>query len=151
MLKTGDTAPDFSLLDQKGEKVTLSDLLKSGPVVLFFYPKAMTTGCTKESCHFRDLAGEFADLHAQRVGISADTVDKQAAFDSKHTLGYPLLSDPDRAVAAGFGVKRPGPIMNKRATFVIGTDNRILAAIGSELNMDIHADEALKVLRATTA
>ena len=151
MLKTGDTAPDFSLLDQNGEKVTLSDLLKSGPVVLFFYPKAMTTGCTKESCHFRDLAGEFADLHAQRVGISADTVDKQAAFDSKHTLGYPLLSDPDRAVAAGFGVKRPGPIMNKRATFVIGTDNRILAAIGSELNMDIHADEALKVLRATTA
>jgi peroxiredoxin Q/BCP len=151
MLKTGDTAPDFSLLDQKGEKVTLSDLLKSGPVVLFFYPKAMTTGCTKESCHFRDLAGEFADLHAQRVGISADTVDKQAAFDTKHTLGYPLLSDPDRSVAAGFGVKRPGPIMNKRATFVIGADNRILAAIGSELNMDIHADEALKVLRATTA
>ncbi len=151
MLKTGDAAPDFSLLNQKGEKVTLSDLLKSGPVVLFFYPKAMTTGCTKESCHFRDLAGEFADLHAQRVGISADTVDKQAAFDSKHTLGYPLLSDPDRAVAAGFGVKRPGPIMNKRATFVIGTDNRILAAIGSELDMDIHADEALKVLRATTA
>ena len=151
MLKTGDTAPDFSLLNQKGEKVTLSDLLKSGPVVLFFYPKAMTTGCTKESCHFRDLAGEFADLHAQRVGISADTVDKQAAFDSKHTLGYPLLSDPDRSVAAGFGVKRPGPIMNKRATFVIGADNRILAAIGSELNMDIHADEALKVLRATTA
>ena len=150
-VRLGDTAPDFSLLDQKGEKVTLSDLLKSGPVVLFFYPKAMTTGCTKESCHFRDLAGEFADLHAQRVGISADTVDKQAAFDSKHTLGYPLLSDPDRAVAAGFGVKRPGPIMNKRATFVIGTDNRILAAIGSELNMDIHADEALKVLRATTA
>jgi len=151
MLKTGDTAPDFSLLDQKGEKVTLSDLLKSGPVVLFFYPKAMTTGCTKESCHFRDLAGEFADLHAQRVGISADTVDKQAAFDSKHTLGYPLLSDPDRSVAAGFGVKRPGPIMNKRATFVIGDGNRILAAIGSERNMDIHADEALKVLRATTA
>ena len=151
MLKTGDTAPDFSLLDQKGEKVTLSELLKSGPVVLFFYPKAMTTGCTKESCHFRDLAGEFADLHAQRVGISADTVDKQAAFDTKHTLGYPLLSDPDRSVAAGFGVKRPGPIMNKRATFVIGADNRILAAIGSELNMDIHADEALKVLRATTA
>jgi peroxiredoxin Q/BCP len=151
MLKIGDTAPDFSLLSQKGEKVTLSELLKSGNVVLFFYPKAMTTGCTKESCHFRDLAGEFADLHAQRVGISADTVDKQAAFDSKHSLGYPLLSDPDRAVAAGFGVKRPGPIMNKRATFVIGADRQILAAIGSELNMDIHADEALKVLRSAAA
>jgi len=147
MLKKGDSAPDFSLLNQSGEKVTLSELLKTGPVVLFFYPKAMTTGCTKESCHFRDLAAEFSKLHAQRVGISADTVDKQAAFDDKHTLGYPLLSDPDRTVASGFGVKRPGPIMNKRATFVIGTDRKILAAIGSELNMDIHADEALKVLR----
>ncbi len=147
MLKKGDSAPDFSLLNQSGEKVTLSELLKTGPVVLFFYPKAMTTGCTKESCHFRDLAAEFSELHAQRVGISADTVDKQAAFDDKHTLGYPLLSDPDRTVASGFGVKRPGPIMNKRATFVIGTDRKILAAIGSELNMDIHADEALKVLR----
>lgn len=151
MLKTGDTAPDFSLLDQTGEKVTLSELLKAGPVVLFFYPKAMTTGCTKESCHFRDLAGEFAELHAQRVGISADTVDKQAAFDSKHTLGYPLLSDPDRAVAAGFGVKRPGPIMNKRATFVIGADRKILSAMSSERNMDLHADEALTVLRSAAA
>ncbi|MSY80160.1 MAG: redoxin domain-containing protein [Actinobacteria bacterium] len=150
-MKTGDTAPDFSLLDQTGEKVTLSELLKAGPVVLFFYPKAMTTGCTKESCHFRDLAGEFAELHAQRVGISADTVDKQAAFDSKHTLGYPLLSDPDRAVAAGFGVKRPGPIMNKRATFVIGADRKILSAMSSELNMDLHADEALTVLRSAAA
>ncbi|MEI7886558.1 MAG: peroxiredoxin [Actinomycetes bacterium] len=147
MLNTGDTAPEFSLLDQSGAKVTLSNLLNNGPVVLFFYPKAMTTGCTKESCHFRDLAEEFAELHAQRVGISADTVDKQAAFDDKHGLGYPLLSDPDRSVASGFGVKRPGPIMNKRATFVIGVDGQILAAIGSELNMDIHADKALTVLR----
>jgi peroxiredoxin Q/BCP len=111
----------------------------------------MTTGCTKESCHFRDLAGEFAELGAQRVGISADRVDKQAAFDAKHSLGYPLLSDPDRAVARIFGVKRPGPIMNKRATFVIGTDRRVLAAISSETNMDVHADQALDVLRRATA
>jgi thioredoxin-dependent peroxiredoxin len=148
MLTTGDTAPEFTLLDQSGQEVTLTGLLAAGPVVLFFYPKAMTTGCTKESCHFRDLAGEFAEVGAQRVGISADKVDKQAAFDAKHDLGYPLLSDSDRIVAKGFGVKRPGPIMNKRATFVIDTDRRILAAISSELNMDLHADEALEVLRA---
>jgi len=151
MLSTGDTAPAFTLLDQHGEQVELDTLLQAGPVVLFFYPKAMTTGCTKESCHFRDLAGEFAEAGAQRVGISADKVDKQAAFDAKHDLGYPLLSDPDRTVAAGFGVKRPGPIMNKRATFVIGADRRILAAISSELNMDLHADEALNVLRPATS
>lgn len=148
MLSTGDTAPDFTLQDQTGAEVSLGELLAGGPVVLFFYPKAMTTGCTKESCHFRDLAAEFAQVGAQRVGISADKVDKQAAFDAKHDLGYPLLSDPSRTVASAFGVKRPGPIMNKRATFVIDTDRRILAAISSELNMDLHADEALTVLRA---
>lgn len=151
MLSTGDQAPDFSLADQTGAQVALADLLASGPVVLFFYPKAMTSGCTKESCHFRDLAGEFAEVGAQRVGISADKVDKQAAFDAKHDLGYPLLSDPDRSVAAAFGVKRPGPIFNRRATFVIGTDRTVLAAISSETNMDVHADEALSVLRSATA
>ncbi|MFZ4432886.1 MAG: peroxiredoxin [Microthrixaceae bacterium] len=151
MIQTGETVPDFTLPDQSGTPTSLESLLASGPVVLFFYPKAMTTGCTKESCHFRDLAGEFAELGAQRVGISADRVDKQAAFDAKHSLGYPLLSDPDRAVARIFGVKRPGPIMNKRATFVIGTDRRVLAAISSETNMDVHADQALDVLRRATA
>ena len=151
MLNTGDLVPDFTLPDQTGTPRSLESLLADGPIVLFFYPKAMTAGCTKESCHFRDLAGEFAEVGAQRVGISADRVDKQAAFDSKHSLGYPLLSDPDRTVAKIFGVKRPGPIMSKRATFVIGTDRRVLAAISSEVNMDVHADQALDVLRRATA
>ena len=151
MLSTGDLVPDFDLPDQSGQQVSLDSLLANGPVVLFFYPKAMTTGCTKESCHFRDLAGEFAEVGAQRVGISADKPEKQADFDAKHGLGYPLLSDPDRTVARIFGVKRPGPLMNKRATFVIGTDKRILAAISSEVNMDVHADQALDVLRQTAA
>jgi peroxiredoxin Q/BCP len=151
MLSTGDLAPDFTLPDQHGTPVSLGELLARGPVVVFFYPKAMTAGCTKESCHFRDLAAEFAELGAQRVGISADSVDRQAAFDAKHDLGYPLLSDPDRKVAAAFGVKRPGPLFNRRATFVIGTDRRVLAAISSEMNMDIHADQALAALRAASA
>ena len=148
MLQVGDIAPEFELADQHGERVSLSTLLADGPIVLFFYPKAMTTGCTKESCHFRDLASEFAQLGATRVGISADRVDKQAQFDDKHQLGYPLLSDPDRKGAGRFGVKRMGPIFNKRATFVIDTDRRVLAAISSEMNMEAHADEALVVLRA---
>ncbi|MFZ4519711.1 MAG: peroxiredoxin [Microthrixaceae bacterium] len=148
MLAAGDLAPDFTLPDQTGTAVSLSELLEKGPVVLFFYPKAMTTGCTKESCHFRDLAAEFAEVGAQRVGISADKVDKQAAFDAKHGLGYPLLSDTDRSVASAFGVKRMGPLMNKRSTFVIGTDRKLLKVISSEMNMDVHADEALSVLRA---
>jgi peroxiredoxin Q/BCP len=150
-MQTGDLVPDFTATDQHGATVRFGDLLAQGPVVLFFYPKAMTTGCTKESCHFRDLAGEFAAVGAQRVGISADSVERQARFDAKHDLGYPLLSDPDRSIAGTFGVKRMGPLLNKRTTFVIGQDGTVLERISSEMNMDVHADRALEVLRAVAA
>jgi len=149
-MKSGDRVPDFTATDQEGNAVQFSELLSRGPTVVFFYPKAGTPGCTKESCHFRDLAGEFADIGAQRVGVSADSVAAQAAFDTKHSLGFPLLSDPDKSIAKLFGVKRMGPLMNKRATFVIGTDGTVLDAISSEMNMDVHADQALEVLRRTT-
>ena len=105
-MKRGDSAPDFELPDETGTKRKLSDLLADGPVVLFFYPAAMTYGCTKESCHFRDLKSEFEAVGAQRVGISADSVDKQHQFSEKHSFDYPLLSDEDRTVAEAFGVKR---------------------------------------------
>ena len=147
-LKVGERAPDFELQDQHGATVTLAGLLANGPVVLFFYPQAMTTGCTREACHFRDIAGEFEAAGAQRIGISADAVAKQAEFDDKHGLGYPLLSDPERTVADGFGVSRRGPLPNKRATFVIGTDQTILEVVTSELNMNVHADKALAALGA---
>ncbi len=149
-LKVGERAPDFELLDQHGTAVTLAGLLTAGPVVLFFYPQAMTTGCTREACHFRDIAGEFEAVGAQRIGISADAVDKQAEFDDKHGLGYPLLSDPDRTVANGFGVSRRGPLPNKRATFVIGADHTIVEVVTSELNMNVHADKALAALGASS-
>ncbi len=145
-MREGDLAPEFSLEREDGSIVSLTDELAKGPVVLFFYPRAMTAGCTAESCHFRDLAKEFADLGAIRLGISADPVDRQKAFSAKHGFDYPLLSDPDRKVAAAYGVKRPGPLFNRRATFVIDTDRRVLAAISSEVNMAKHADEALRVL-----
>jgi len=141
--------PDFELPDQDGTPRTLAGLLADGPVVLFFYPAAMTTGCTKESCHFRDLAAEFAELGAQRVGISTDAIAKQKEFADKHGFDYPLLSDVDGTVARIFGVKRRfGPLPVKRTTFVIGTDRRVVEVISSELNMDRHADQALSVLRA---
>ena len=145
----GDTVPDFELPDQTGTPRRLSELLKAGPVVLFFYPAAMTYGCTKESCHFRDLKAEFDAVGAQRVGISADTVDKQKRFADKHDFDYPLLSDSDSAVADLLGVKRSFAIMgkNKRATFVIGTDQRVLEVVRSELSFNSHADRALEVLR----
>ena len=147
-MRTGDTAPDFELADETGTTRRLTELLADGPVVLFFYPAAMTRGCTQESCHFRDLAGEFAELGAQRVGISADSVEKQQEFSSRHGFDYPLLSDPDRTVAAAYGVKRPVPVLpNRRVTFVIDTDQKVLEVVKSEINMDAHADRALAALR----
>jgi peroxiredoxin Q/BCP len=150
-MDVGDVVGDFELATDTGSMLRLSDELAQGPVVLFFYPKALTSGCTKESCHFRDLAAEFAEVGGRRLGISADPVDRQRAFSEKHSFDYPLLSDPDRAVATAFGVKRPGPLMNKRATFVIDTNRRVLAVITSEINMDKHADRALAVLRTRNA
>lgn len=152
-MREGDVVDDFELPDETGTPRRLSDLLRNGPVVLFFYPAAMTAGCTKESCHFRDLAQEFADVGAQRVGISSDAVEKQHEFSAKHDFDFPLLSDPDRTVAELFGVKRgfAGLSPNQRVTFVIDTDRRILARIASEVRMNTHADQALEVLRKRAA
>ncbi len=147
MLSAGDLAPDFDLPDHNGERHQLSEMVKHGPVVLFFYPKAMTSGCTAEACSFRDHAKEFAVFDAQRVGISADGVDKQAQFATKNDLDYPLLSDEDKTVAKAFGVKRPGPIFNKRSTFVIGRDRKVISSMQQELKMEAHIDGALAALR----
>ncbi|WP_033440346.1 peroxiredoxin [Saccharothrix sp. NRRL B-16314] len=147
-MKPGDQAPDFDLPDQDGTQRKLSELLTDGPVVLFFYPAAMTSGCTAESCHFRDLAAEFAEVGAQRVGISRDSVERQKEFADKHDFGYPLLSDVDGEVAEGFGVKRKlGPLPVKRHTFVIDTDRTVIEVIKSEFAMNAHADKALTALR----
>jgi peroxiredoxin Q/BCP len=151
MLKAGDVAPDIELRDQSGTIVRLSDLLQTGPVVLFFYPAALSAGCTAESCHFRDLGTEFARLGAQRLGISADSVERQKEFADKHGFDYPLLSDEDGTAAEAYGVRRRiGPVPVRRATFVIGADGVIIDVVKSELRMDKHADDALEALRLHT-
>ena len=148
----GDVVPDFELPDQTGIPRRLSEFLSDGPVVLFFYPAAMTYGCTKESCHFRDLSAEFGAVGAQVVGISADQVEKQRRFDDKESLGFPLLSDPDRIVAEQLGAKRGISFLpNKRVTFVIDTDRSILDVFHSEVSMGSHADKALALLKARSA
>jgi peroxiredoxin Q/BCP len=150
-MKRGDRVPDFELPDQTGTVRSLTSLLAGGPVVLFFYPAAMTPGCTKEACHFRDLASEFDGVGAARVGISTDAVEKQSKFSDSQRFDYPLLSDADGKVAEMFGVKRGllGKFMPvKRTTFVIDSDSTVLDVISSEVNMDTHADKALDVLRS---
>ena len=150
-MHVGEQVPDFELPDQNGTPRRLSALLAAGPVVLFFYPAAMTAGCTREACHFRDLAADFAAAGVQRVGISRDSVERQKQFADKHSFDYPLLSDTDGDVARMFGVQRGGlgqrlgaPV--KRWTFAIRPDLTVAAAIHSELNMNTHADRALAAL-----
>ena len=146
-MEPGDLAPDFTLLDQHGVERSLVALAANGPVVLFFYPAALTRGCTAESCHFRDLAAEFAALDAQRVGISMDDVAKQAAFDEANHLDYPLLADVGGRVARAYGVKRGLDVLRvRRTTFVIDPDLKVLEVFASELHMAAHADRALAVL-----
>ena len=147
-LNVGDKVEDFTLPDETGAERSLAELLTEGPVVLFFYPAALSAGCTAEACHFRDLAAEFAAVGARPVGISGDSVDKQQEFAGKHTLGMPLLSDADGTIRERFGVKRGFSLApTKRATFVIGEDCTILEVVSSELRMNTHADRALAALR----
>ncbi|MEK9518431.1 peroxiredoxin [Streptomyces sp. NPDC087908] len=147
-MNVGDLVEDFSLPDETGADRSLSGLLADGPVVLFFYPAALTPGCTAEACHFRDLAAEFRAVGATPVGISTDPVERQLEFAERHSLGYPLLSDPDGAVRERFGVKRGFSLApTKRVTFVIGQDRRVREVVRSELRMSAHADRALAALR----
>ncbi|MEU9287884.1 peroxiredoxin [Streptomyces sp. NPDC048275] len=145
----GDKVEDFVLPDETGVERKLSDLLEAGPVVLFFYPAALTPGCTAEACHFRDLAAEFAAAGARPVGVSGDPVDRQQEFAGRHTLGFPLLSDTDGSVRERFGVKRGFSLApTKRVTFVLAQDRTVLEVVRSEIRMSAHADRALAALRA---
>jgi thioredoxin-dependent peroxiredoxin len=146
-MEPGDKVPDFSARLHDGRSVRLSELLADGPVVLFFSPKALPGGCTAQVCHFRDLAGEFEEIGAQRFGVSRDSPDLQASFGEKYDLDYPLIADEDGAIAKIFGAKRLGPIWSKRQTFVIGADGTLLGGIASEKDIERHADEALALLR----
>lgn len=157
LLTVGAIAPEFELRDQAGDLVRLSELLAQGSVVVFFYPAAMSPGCTAQSCHFRDLAAEFAGLGARVVGISPDSVDRQRRFDEANHLDYPVLADVSGEVCRDYGVARTRSrsrlLPLRRSTFVVAPDRHIAAVIHSELRMDVHADKALDVLRrrATSA
>ncbi|GAB1820599.1 peroxiredoxin [Herbidospora sp. RD11066] len=149
-MNIGELVPDFALPDENGETRRLSEYLKEGRVVLFFYPAAMTSGCTAETCHFRDLAAEFKAVGAVRVGISKDLPKRQKMFAEANRLDFPLLSDSEGVVAKQMGVRRSvavGPFVTRRMTFVIDTDYTVIDVIHNEVMMTDHADRALKTLR----
>jgi thioredoxin-dependent peroxiredoxin len=128
-LKVGDPAPDFTLPDTEGRPVTLSRLLQQGPVILAFYPKAFTPGCTKQNENFRDHASEVAGKGAQVVGISVDSVETQKKFKLEYKLPYELLSDHGGKVAALYSGKIPVLGLANRANFVVGQDGKITGIV----------------------
>jgi thioredoxin-dependent peroxiredoxin len=124
-LKVGDVAPDFTLPDQDGEPVTLSRVLEKGPVILAFYPKAFTPGCTQQNSNFRDRYGDVERKGAQVLGISTDSVETQRKFKAEYRLPYRLLSDKGGTVARLYAGTVPILGFAHRANFVIGQDRRI--------------------------
>jgi thioredoxin-dependent peroxiredoxin len=128
-LKVGDKAPDFTLLDTDGLPVTLSKLLEKGPVIVAFYPRAMTPGCTKQNEALRDHMGDAQARGAQVIGVSTDPVDRQKEFKTKSRIPYPLLSDPKGEVVEKYPGKMALLGFAKRANFVVGQDGKVTAIV----------------------
>ncbi len=132
-LERGDAAPEFQLLDQNSVNISLRDY-RGQKVLVYFYPKADTSGCTKQACTVRDAMPELKDLGIAVVGISPDKPDKQKKFDQKYSLGFPLLSDQDHAVAKAYGAWGEKKMYGKvyegiiRSSFLINEEGKILDA-----------------------
>jgi peroxiredoxin Q/BCP len=149
-LKVGQKAPDFTVMDDKGEKVKLADL-KGKKVVLYFYPKDDTPGCTKEACAFRDGIDKIKKRGAVVLGVSADSVESHKKFKSKFDLNFPLLADSDKKMIEAYGVWKEKSMYGKkymgieRTTFVIDENGKI-AHIFPKVKVDQHYEEVLEAL-----
>ena len=146
-VKVGETAPDFTLPDQDGKPVTFSSL-KGKVVVLYFYPKDFTSGCTKEACHFRDAYEDFTEVGAEVVGVSADSQESHRKFMDTYLLPFNLLSDEKGEVKKLYGVA--GHLLPGRVTFVIDKEGIVRHVFSSQTDMKAHVDEAMKILKSLT-
>jgi peroxiredoxin Q/BCP len=144
-LKVGDTAPAFAGQADDGRLLSLGELLAKGPLVLYFYPKDETMGCTAEACSFRDRWDPVQAENATVVGVSGDSVSSHSSFKSHHSLPFTLISDPDGVIRGAYGVK--GRLIQPRVTFVIDEGGIIRHIYNSQMNATRHVDEALKALR----
>eukprot|EP00179_Madagascaria_erythrocladioides_P014922 CAMPEP_0198367526 /NCGR_PEP_ID=MMETSP1450-20131203/155233_1 /TAXON_ID=753684 ORGANISM="Madagascaria erythrocladiodes, Strain CCMP3234" /NCGR_SAMPLE_ID=MMETSP1450 /ASSEMBLY_ACC=CAM_ASM_001115 /LENGTH=195 /DNA_ID=CAMNT_0044075009 /DNA_START=41 /DNA_END=628 /DNA_ORIENTATION=+ len=145
MIEEGDKAPEISLPDQDGNVVRIADFVGKSPVVVFFYPKDDSPGCTKEVCAFRDAMPDFTDLGAEVFGVSADA--DHAPFAAKHNLPYKLLSDTQNAARKAFGVPSLLGLLPGRVTYVINKEGTVIKVFNSIGNAAAHADEARKALQ----
>ena len=146
-IRVGDRAPDFELMSQKGEMVRLGNFLGKKAVVLYFYPKDETPGCTKEACAFRDSYEVFKDAGAEVIGISSDTEESHSIFSLKYSLPFALLSDENGKVRREFGVPSSMGLLPGRVTYVIDKDGIVRNIFSSQTDIESHINEALKVLK----
>ena len=144
----GSKAPDFALTSQSGEMVDLRDFLGQKPVVLFFYPKDGTPGCTKQACSFRDDYEQFAKLDAEVVGISSDTVASHESFATKHNLPFTLLSDEGSKVRKLYGVPSTLSLLPGRVTYIIDEEGVVRHVFSSQLGVEKHIRESLNALQS---
>jgi peroxiredoxin Q/BCP len=146
-VKIGEKAPNFTLTSQKGENVTLSQFLGKKNVVLYFYPKDESRGCTREACEFRDKYEVFKDLGAEVIGVSSDDVESHESFTIKHNLPYILLSDKDKKVRKLYGVPSTFGVIPGRVTYIIDKTGVVRDVFSSQFQPQKHIQEALDVLK----
>jgi peroxiredoxin Q/BCP len=146
-VRIGEKAPDFSLPNQDGDIVSLSDYYQKNNVVLFFYPKDFSPGCTIQACHFRDNYEDFTDLGAEVIGISSDSVESHKKFLDEYLLPFSLLSDENSKVRKGYGSTKGFGFLPGRYTFIVDKAGMVRYIFTSETDMKKHIDEALRVLR----
>lgn len=150
-IQVGDKAPDFILPSQSGEPVRLQDRLGEAVVVLYFYPKDDTRGCTAEACAFRDSHEVFTDAGAEVIGISSDSVGKHAAFAGQHKLPFTLLSDQGGQVRKSYGVPSVLGLLPGRVTYVIDRQGMVRHVFNSMTNIGQHVNDALEMVRQLQA
>lgn len=151
MLKAGTRAPEFVLEDDKGNEVSLSDLLTKGPLILYFYPADFTPGCTKEACDIRDIHNKIASVGLRVAGISPQDADSHTRFREEHNLPFTLLCDPDKVAAKMYDVDGPFGVGVRRATFLINQDRTIADAVMADIRIGRHQEfiEKAVMLRET--
>jgi thioredoxin-dependent peroxiredoxin len=147
----GDKAPDFKLRDQNGSEVSLADFRGKKAVVLYFYPKDETPGCTKEACSFRDSYEDFVKAGAEVIGVSGDSVTKHQAFAEHHRLPFTLLADEGNKLRKAYGVPATLWILPGRVTYVIDKQGVVRHVFDSQLQATKHIGEALGVIQSLPA
>lgn len=149
-IRVGDVAPDFEGATADGTRLSLKDFIGKKSVVLYFYPKDDTPGCTKEACSFRDNLQPIRSLGAEIVGVSLDNVDSHKRFAAKYSLSFPLISDKDKRVAKAYGALRETGASTNRVTFLIDREGKI-ARIFPKVDVTKHTQEVVAALKELAA